>query len=395
MSAPVRILHVVGGMNRGGIETWLMHVLRRVDRARFAMDFVAHTSQRCAYDDELRGLGAAIYPCPHPGRPLRYARTFRRILRDHGPYDVVHSHVHDYSGYVLRLAKQGGVRGRIAHSHNDTSPVRARAGILRRGYYGLMSRWIDRYATAGLAASRQAAADLFGPAWETDRRWQVLHYGIDLDPFRHREDAVAVRAELGLPANTLVLGHVGRFMEQKNHAFLLRIAAEVARRVPETHLLLVGEGELRAATEAEAGRLGLAGRVTFAGVRSDVPRLMLQAMDVFVLPSLYEGLPLVLVETQAAGLMSFVSDVITPEAACVMPVVRRLSLAAPAAQWAEAILAARGGSPVIPREEALRIVERSSFNIRLSIERLEGVYRGCVARAGTGKRLAACPDDRA
>src|SRR6188474_985657 len=123
----MRVLHVLGGMDRGGVETWLMHVLREWDRGRGQMDFLVHTTRQCAYDEEVRALGARIIPCLTPRRPWSYSKRLRRILRDFGPYDVVHSHVHHFSGMVLRAARTSGVPVRIAHSHNDTSGVEASA----------------------------------------------------------------------------------------------------------------------------------------------------------------------------------------------------------------------------------------------------------------------------
>jgi glycosyltransferase involved in cell wall biosynthesis len=377
--SPIRILHVLGGMVRGGVETWLMHILRHIDRDRFRMDFLVHTTQPCAYDDEIRALGSQIIPCLDPPRPWFYARNLKRILRERGPYDIVHSHVHHYSGFVLRLAQQAGVPVRMAHSHNDTSSVEADAGLMRRGYLTLMKRWIARHATVGLAASRLAASDLFGPVWETDPRWQILHYGIDLTPFRNPVAPAAVRAELGIPAEAFVMGHVGRFVKQKNHAFLVDIAAEVAKREPMIRLLLVGDGPLRPVIEQKVIQKGLADQVVFAGLRPDIPRLMLGAMDVFVLPSLHEGLPVVGLEVQAARLPFVLSDVVAEELDEVKSLVRRLSLSLPASAWAEAILAVRDAAPAITQPDALAMMEKSSFNIQTSVKLLKETYLVCSA----------------
>ena len=122
----IRVLHIVGGMNRCGVETWLMHVLRHINKARYAMDFLVHTSQECAYDRELVSLGSRLHYCPSPRYPIQYAMNFRRILRNHRPYDVVHSHVHRFGGYVLKLAHSAGIPVRIAHSHNATQDVDAK-----------------------------------------------------------------------------------------------------------------------------------------------------------------------------------------------------------------------------------------------------------------------------
>lgn len=373
-SNPVRVLHVVGSMTRGGIETWLMHVLRRVDRQRIEMDFVVHTDVTAAYDEEVLSLGSRIIPCLHPSNPVRYARNFRRILRESGPYDVVHSHVDHFNGYVLRLAHSAGVPSRIAHSHNDTSSLQVRAGTRRRLYLSTMKRWIRRHATVGLAASRKAAESLFGPEWDGDPRWRLLYYGIDLSPFRIHEDRTGVRRPLGIPDDAIVIGHAGRFVRQKNHRFLVEIAAEVGRREPGMRLLLIGDGSLRPAVEKMVAEAGLRERTLFAGVREDVPRLMLGAMDVFLMPSLHEGLPLVLIEAQAAGLPIVMSSVIPGEAAVVSKLVTRLSLEADAATWADAILASVDGGRLNGRSDALLQVENSGFGIGSSIADLQRIY---------------------
>lgn len=369
---PVRILHVVGGMDRGGVETWLMHILHHIDRDRYRMDFLVHTTKHCAYDDEIRALGCEIIPCLHPSRPWRYARNFLRILRERTPYDVVHSHVHHFSGLVLKLAHRAGVPARIAHSHNDTASVEARARLPRRLYTRLTGRWIVRHATLGLAASPRAAASLYGPSWGGNPGRRILYYGIDLSPFRASPDRAAVRQEMGIPTNAFVLGHVGRFCEQKNHTFLLEIASELAQNQPDMYLLLVGDGPLRPQIERKAAALRLAGRVIFAGVRPDVPRLMLGCMDAFVFPSCFEGLGLAVVEAQAAGLPCVISDVIPEDVDIVKPLIQRVDLGQPVSVWVRALANLR--SSMVSRSEALRVLEESPFGIESSVAGLAGVY---------------------
>lgn len=368
---PLRILHVVGGMNRGGVETWLMHILRNIDRQKFQMDFMVETAEPCAYDDEIRSLGSAIIPCLEPKKPRRYTANFRAVYREHGPFDVVHSHVHHYSGFVLRLAHAAGVPVRLAHSHSDRRQLEARAGVPRRLYLHLAKRLLRRHATAGFAVSGAAAASLYGEAWATNPRWRVLYCGVDLEPFRARVDAAALRVSLGIPADAFTLGHVGRFIEVKNQLFLLDIFAEVLNADPSARLLLVGEGPLLLAVRERAAALGLADKVVFGGVRGDVPELMVGAMDVFVMPSLYEGLPLVGIEAQAAGLPLVVSDTVTTELGVVEGAVTRLSLAQPAKAWADVLRPAR--TP-LARAEALATVERSPFNVVAGLRGLEQAY---------------------
>ena len=371
---PIRILHVVGGMNRGGVETWLMHVLRNIDRDRFQMDFLVHTEKPCPYDDEARALGSKIIPCLSPSKPWLYGRNFKRILREYGPYDIVHSHVHHFSGYVLYLAKQAGVAVRIAHSHNDTSVIDAKAKLYRHLYLALTKWLINRYSTLGLSASRQVARVLFNTDEKTDPRWQILYCGIDLKPFYNPVDSVAVRAEFGIPPDAFVVGHVGRFEEQKNHNFLIEIATEIAKREPKMHLLLVGDGSLRSEIQQKVISHGLANHVTFAGLRPDVPRLMLGAMDLFLLPSIHEALGLVLIEAQAAGLPCVFSDVVPEEANAVKPLVRQVSLSKSASDWAEAVISVRSRVLAIAQADTLPVLEHSPFNIVVSVKKLKEVY---------------------
>lgn len=371
--ATTRILHVNTGMDRGGVETWLVHVLRHIDRNRFRMDFLTQAPGPFAYNDEIRSRGGRILP--GPGRyPLgAFARGFARALRDFGPYDVVHSHLHHYTGFVLRLAHRHGVAVRIAHSHRDVSPGEARAGLAGRVRRALMARWIDRHATIGLAASRVAGAALFGSGWGRDPRWRTLYCGIDLAPFHAPVDRAAVRAGLGLPPDAFVIGHVGRFHPQKNHPFLVEVAAGVFERLPRARLLLVGGGALRPETERRVAAAGLGNRVIFAGVRDDIPLLMKGAMDVFLLPSLYEGLPLVLFEAQAAGLPCVLSDTVSDEADVAAGMIQRLSLEAPVERWVRAVLRA-GDTPEGERSRALAAVGKSPFNILHGVAELERIY---------------------
>lgn len=371
----------MGAMERGGVETWLMQVLRHIDRERFHVDFLVHTTEKCVFDDEIRSLGSRVIPCLAPSQPISYARNFFQAVQNFGPYDIIHSNVHTYSGYVLRLARRAGIPVRIAHSHSDTSGQWANASWLRRLYLTSMRNWIYRYATDGLAASHEAAAALFGHTWESDFRWRILYCGIDLTPFEAEVNKADVRAELGIPLDAKVIGHVGGFRAPKNHEFLVEIAEETSKRDPRVCFLLVGDGPLRVPIERDVVGRGLSGKVIFAGQRADVPRLMLGGMDVFLLPSTYEGLPLVLLEAQAAGLPYIVSTTVTDEVDWVEDLSRRLPLSDPASVWAEelldvlACLKKHGDN-----SRALAALERSAFSIRNSTKNIEKLYWECCKR---------------
>lgn len=363
---PVRVLHVLGRLQRGGVETLLMHALRNADRERYRMDFLVHSREPGDFDEDVLAMGSRIWVCPIAGHPVRYSAALADVLRRQGPYDVVHSHVHYFSGWVLRVAHGCGVPVRIAHSHTVGIPGRPTPGFPRRAYAMLARRMIARHATAGLAASEGAAADLFGLRWRSDRRWNVFRFGIDLRPFTMLPDRARMREELGVPVDDLVIGHVGRFSIEKNHAFLLEVVRELASRQPHTTLLLVGDGDLRPSISGAAKSLGLADHVVFAGSRGDVPRL-LAAMDVFVLPSFVEGLPVAVVEALAAGLPCVVSEAVAEECFSGHRVVR-LSLGQSAHEWAETI---RG---VQDQNQARADLAGGPFDIRTTIKELEVLY---------------------
>lgn len=376
----IRILHAVGGMNRAGTETWLIHILRNIDRDRFQMDFLVHTDRPCAYDEEIRALGSKIIPCLDRSKPWLYSRNLKRILREYGPYDIVHSHVHHFSGYILWLAKQVGVPIRIAHSHNDTDEVDAQASFSRRLYTTLMKGFIQSHATTGLAASRVAALALFGDDWENSPRWQLLYCGIDLTPFKTPVDGLVLRRELGIPEDAFIIGHVGRFEEQKNHLFILEIAVKVATKNPKMRLLLIGDGILRPLIEEKVKQIGLADRVIFAGNRPDVPRL-LAVINLFLFPSLYEGLGLVLIEAQAAGKLCIFSDVVPEEADIIPSLIYRISLVQPQSVWAQAVITNQENLVSISQTEALALLESSVFNIKTSSQELQNYYLICLEQS--------------
>ena len=384
----MKILHVVGSLDRGGAETWLAQILHHVDRHQYSMDFLVHTAAPGALDKQIMELGARVLPCLprlQDGNPLRYAHNFRRILRECGPYDCVHSHIHHSSGYVLMLSAMMGVPVRIAHSHNDTCAIDRTYPSARRMYSCAMDVLIRHFATVGIAVSRSAAPSLFSDSWTADQRWRLCPLGIDLRPFSMAIDSSTIRAELGIAQNSFVIGHVGRFAEQKNHHFLVEIAGRLAKMEPTAVFLLVGDGPLKPQIEALVRERGLRTNFIFLGVRDDVQRLMLGAMDCFLFPSSYEGLGLVLWEAQAAGLTCVISDTIPDEASVATKLVRRLSLAATPEVWANELQRIRpiAGGSRDPLPEKF-----SHCTIEASAAGLTRIYDSCMRDVCAGNRRA-------
>ena len=364
MSEPKRVLQVVTHMNRGGLETMLMNYYRQMDRSRVQFDFLTHREGEKDYDAEIRALGGRIYHVP-PVNPFGrdYLRSLDDFFADHPEYRVVHSHLDCMSAPVLRAAKKHGVPVRLAHSHSSSQDK-----DLKYPLKLLCKRGIAAQATGLFACGENAGQWMFGGA-----EFRVLPNAIDAAAYRADETVrQEVRRELGLE-DAVVLGHVGRFSEPKNHPFLIDLFAAAAKKEPKARLLLVGSGEGRAAIEEKVQSLGLADKVLFLGVRSDVNRL-LQAMDVFVFPSLYEGLPVSLVEAQAAGLPCVISDRV-PAESVLTDGVAQLPLGS-AEDWAEQVLCAARRE----RKDTYDAICAAGFDIAQNAKWLEEFYLDAYER---------------
>jgi glycosyltransferase involved in cell wall biosynthesis len=308
---PLRILQVAGGLNRGGAETWLMHVLRHIDRERFHMDFLVHTTQPGAYDDEARSLGSKVIPCLDPKRPWVYASNFRRILREHGPYDIVHSHVYLFDGFPLWLAAREGVKGRISNIYplTDTQKQDLRRAI----YRWIATRLISRYATMIVTDSHHSLEAFKVMADISRRPSTVVYCGIDLQPFDRQVDRLEVRKCLSLPADKPVITYVARFVPHKNHRQVVRVADRLNRHSYRYHFAMAGSHGplLETIRDSVRGRQDIS---MLTGLK-DISDLLL-ASDLFFFPSLEEGFGIVAVEASAAGLPVVATDLPTIREAC-------------------------------------------------------------------------------
>lgn len=368
----MRVLHFVGGLERRGVETWLMKVFAELhDDARF--DFVVHTVKPQAYEPEVRALGGEIYRLSTTGAArAAYPLMVRRLIAQQGPYDIAHAHLQSFGALALLGGRLAGVPVRVIHSHNTSPESRS----LPRLMYESASRYLAASsATHRLAASAAAGESLFGSRWSQSRRSQLLHCGIDLQPFV-APAKTGLRAELGLQG-VRVLAQVGRLEEQKNHGFSLRVLKALARFEPRVRLLLVGAGQLRERIASLASELGVQDLVVFAGSRDDVPAILNCVADVFLFPSLWEGLGLAFVEAQAAGLQCLVSNRVPREADVIPTLVRRLPLSDPE-EWARAALAALN-DPRMPPATASSIVSASDFDLRASSRSLLSFYHRALA----------------
>jgi glycosyltransferase involved in cell wall biosynthesis len=303
---PIRILHVMVNMNRGGAETLIMNLYRNIDRSKLQFDFL--TCKEGVFDAEIIEMGGLIHRSPYVTEVghAEYIKALDQFFVSHLEYKIVHSHMDKMSGFILRSAKKAGKPIRIAHSHNTSSE----GGIAAKTYKWVAGKLILSNATHLLACSNKAAKWLFAGK---DDKAKILKNGIEADRFVFSSEVRKQgREELKLSPDHFVVGHVGRFCHQKNHSFLVDIFAQLLKDKPEAVLVLVGDGPLRIEIERKVRDLNLQKNVRFLGIRSDIARL-LQAFDVFVFPSWHEGLPVTLIEAQGAGLPCIISDVITQE----------------------------------------------------------------------------------
>ena len=370
---PRRALHVLGRFDAGGVENWLLRLAATRDSAAWTFDFCLLGDDEGALAREARRMGFEVLRCPwRPAAtfPWRLLRLIRR-----GGYEVIHSHLLLFGGLIAALAAWAGVRVRVVHAHNSRDGRRDTLG--RRLYRGAMRRLIARFASCGLACSREAAAWAFGGL--RPKTVRIVPYGLDLAEFAFPDEAARLELRLdarrawGIGPREFVFFHVARMAEAKNQEFLLLAFAEALERKPRLRLALVGDGPLRASLERTAAELEMGDRVIFTGLRRDAPRLLTAIADGFVLPSLHEGLPVALLEAQAAGLPSLVSDRVSAEATPIGELAARLGIERPIDEWAEALVEL-SRQPRLGAAQAVARMRRAGFDAAGGWRRLTAIY---------------------
>lgn len=364
---PKRILHVVGAMNRAGAESMLMTLYRELDKTEVQFDFLEFTGGRSDFHDEIEELGGQILKCDWSQSLTRVRQTRRSIallIDEEGPYTAVHSHILFASGTVLAAAKDAGVPTRIAHSHSSSS---AHVGFKATVYQKLARLFINRGATSVVACSSEAGRYLFGQHFSA-RGGTVIPNAIDPEMFYPRE--VNAEGETAAEVSKISLISVARLEFVKNHTFLLELAQELRIRGVEYQMNFVGTGTLQDELETEIDRLGLGNHVKMLGLRDNVAEI-LRGSDVMLMPSLWEGLPVTLVEAQATGLPCIVSDSVTREVDLGLGLLSFQPLDN-VGQWADTIA---NGFPILPTaEEIAKALETRGYTVRQSLANLLALY---------------------
>lgn len=356
-------------MNRGGAETMIMNLFRNIDRDQIQFDFVENSLEEGAYDREILSLGGRIFHCIHWNgkNHLAYVRWWKRFFEEHaGEYPIVHGHIGSTAAIYLQIAKKSGAFT-IAHSHNTLNRK-----DLKSLFYQAISYPTRYIADYFLACSTEAGNSRFGQSVVRSKRYALLQNAIDTRVFRFDvTERKRVRNELGYSENEIIIGHVGRFEVQKNHQFLVEIFAELVKYNDQMRLLLVGDGKLKEKIVSDVCKFNVRDKVRFLGVRSDVNSL-LQGMDAFVFPSLYEGLGVTLIEAQTAGLPCIISDVIPHEAVMAEELVSMVALNKSKEVWAKQIVNSLMRKS--NRRDYSSEVAAKGYDIHTTSKWLEGFY---------------------
>ena len=361
---PKRILHVLGALGYGGVPMMLLSFYRHIDRSRFQFDFL-HYSGYAPYHDEIKAMGGRIYRVPSLGEAglFRYVHELRRVILENGPFHAIHIHTNYMAGFIALVARTCGIKNRICHMRGTF--IRNRKIKLSLPFLRLLIRW---NATKLLAVSEASGKYFYGRTPFT-----VIKNAVDTDLFFSvSQDTIgALKRELGITPGIFAIGHVARFTNEKNHRFLFDVVKRLGESGKESKFFFAGEGPLLEPTKALFAEAGLGGRAVFLGNRPDIPALM-RAFDATVLPSLSEGLPNVVMQSQAAGTPCVLSDALTKEVDIGLGLLYYRALDS-AEDWAEGILhavdAARPGNARISDAFV-----QSGFDIHSAVKCLESIY---------------------
>lgn len=362
---PIRVLHVVGIMNMGGLETLIMNIYRNIDRNKIQFDFLVHKEEEGIYDKEIKTLGGNIYKIPYVNKvgPIKYPKILSDFFKNNKQYKIVHSHMNLVSGIILKEAKKAGIPYTIAHAHNINDIGKMYEIIYKR----LVGMNINRYSDYKFACSLEAASYIFGKKYSNQVK--IIKNGIDLSKFKIDQSKVEnVKKELGISEDAFIIGNVARFSEQKNHKFLIDIFRDIVAKKNNSVLVLVGDGKLKAEIYEKIKKYGIEDKVIFTGIRNDIP-IMMNLFDVFLFPSLFEGLGIVLIEAQSAGTKCVVSTEVPKEADMNIGLVEFRDLDEPIGNWTNEIL-----KKYNKRYDSLNLIKEQGYDINETVDYIQEFY---------------------
>lgn len=358
----IRVLHSVSNMDRGGIETMLMNFYRNIDRSKVQFDFLANKPQPGDYDEEIRELGGRVFVSPGFMSYKKYLEYMTDLFKQNPDYKIIHTHNGSLMLYALKSAKKNGVPIRIAHAHATAVPVGLKNEVKK------LIRPMIKY----IATDYWGCSEAAGKFYFSEKRWnknhQLIHNAVNVSDFVFSEQKrEAIRREYGL-GDKFIIGHVGRLAPQKNQKKLLEVFSAVLKEKSNAHLVIIGTGELETKLKEYSKELGVDSSVTFTGVLSNVNEWY-SAFDVFAMTSLYEGLPVVAIEAQAADLPCILCDTITPEVK-ITENVKFAGLKDTAEYWAKIILDFNPKARVSREDE----LQKAGYDIKAEAARMQNLY---------------------
>lgn len=362
---PKRIAQVVGKWLGGGVEAVVMNYYRNIDHNKIQFDFICDADSTNIPYEEIENLGGKVILVPPYQQIFNYHKSLKKVLKENN-YKIVHSHINTLSIFPLFAAVCAKIPVRIAHSHSTTNKKEKKKNIMKL----VLRPFSKLFATNYMCCSELAGRWLFGNKEYNKGNVYLLNNAIDLDNFIYNDKLRSEkRKELNIDNDTFVIGHIGRFVTQKNHNFLIDIFQEIHKERENSILLLAGQGPLMNDIRTKVELLNLSDSVKFLGQRNDA-NLLYQAFDVFVLPSLYEGLPVVGVEAQSAGLLCILSSDMTKETK-VLETTKFISLDCDAKTWAKTILE---NYKTFKRVNTKEEISKNGFNIKKEVSKLEEKY---------------------
>lgn len=369
MTDQVRVLQVMGSLNRGGAESMIMNLYRAIDSKQVQFDFITHGSIGEAFTDEIQRRGGIIYCCPrYTGiNHIAYCKWWKDFFENHKDYKILHSHVRSTASIYFFIAKRYDITT-IIHSHSTTNGSGVKSVLKRLLQYPLKYE-----ADYFFGCSKEASTWLYGKKIIESTKYFMIKNAIDVSLYKQDQNVRKVyRDQFGIKSDEKLIIHVGRFHESKNHSFLIKVFSALLKKDKKNKLLLVGDGKLRKSIEDMVRNKGIEENVIFSGVRDDVPSL-LKSANVFIFPSLWEGLPVSVVEAQAAGLPCLLSDQITRDVnitdlCCYLPIDKGIDI------WVDALERAFN----MQRKNVSQEIINTGFDIHQSAQWLTNFYKGLV-----------------
>lgn len=365
----VKVLQYTGAMNRGGAETLLMNIYRNIDREKFEFHFISHSESKSDYDDEIIKLGGKVIYLEKPSikQLNKFSRQFNKIVNEFGPYDAIHTHMQLFNGIVLKESAKNGISTRISHAHLNGDYVKN--NILRDIYVKYSKVLINKNSTHKLSCSYESGKYLYD-----SNKFKLINNAIDVNQFKFDKKSDYLNKELNLDNDYKIITHIGTFKEAKNHNFIIDIFKQLKQENNKYKLVLVGRGSLEEAIKIKVNNLKLEDDIYFLGVREDIPQI-LQSTDVFFMPSILEGLPVVLVEAQAAGVPCVISNNIPKECDMKLNLIKSLDLSEEKDIWVKALI---NSSSIAKTEFNTRVdnIINNGYDLSRNISILSKLYLG-------------------